>query len=121
MTQALCFHCGNTKFGALLPCMKCGGGPSDNIELDIAFTDHNMSDSSIEAFGRIIQSINAVTDDPATRFWAFIHYVSEEHPSILRVDLDEEQTRQLRMLLETIEIPRVVVEPSPMARLRGDA
>jgi hypothetical protein len=100
--------------------MKCGGGPTENIQLDIAFTDHNMSQASLEAFGQVIQAINVVCDDPSARFWAFIYYVSSEHPSILTVELGEEWTEWCSMLFDKLKLPNVKVEPSPLAQAVRD-
>ena len=39
MTQALCLHCGEIKFGALCPCPQCQADSTGNVDLDIAFSD----------------------------------------------------------------------------------
>ena len=35
MTMALCFNCGDIKFGAICPCPKCQAESSGDMELDI--------------------------------------------------------------------------------------
>jgi hypothetical protein len=83
MTTALCFNCGETKFGAWCPCGKCGVDTCGNRELDILFSDHRMTVTTLEKFGGLIRQLARVTSDPGVRFWAFISYVSQ-HPSELR-------------------------------------
>ena len=53
MTQALCFKCGNTKFGAFTRCRECGSPPSGLPKLDIAFSDHTLSIATLEVLGRV--------------------------------------------------------------------
>ncbi len=58
--------------------------------LDIAFSDHHYDVETLKEFGGIIRAIHSASDDPPTRFWAFMHYVSEHHPGILKVNLKPE-------------------------------
>jgi len=39
MSLALCFNCGNVKFGALCECDKCGIASTGDMDLDILFSD----------------------------------------------------------------------------------
>ena len=39
MTQALCLSCGNTKFGAIVPCPDCRVASCGDMKTDIAFSD----------------------------------------------------------------------------------
>lgn len=52
MTQALCLTCGGIKFGALVPCTKCGSPPLGDERVDILFTDHNFGYSTLKELGR---------------------------------------------------------------------
>ena len=80
MTWALCFNCGATKFGAICPCPQCGFTSTGDMNLDIAFSDHRLSEETLRAFGAVVGSIHRVCDDDHLRFWTFIHYVSTRHP-----------------------------------------
>jgi hypothetical protein len=116
MTWALCFHCGATKFGAICPCPECQVSSTGDMNLDIAFSDHHLSNATLEAFGEVVRSIHSVCDDDALRFWCFIEYVSNHHPDILHVSLPEEQQRQCEEILARANPPPVVVEESPRAK-----
>lgn len=105
MTYALCFNCGNKKFGALVPCRKCGNPASGDINLDIAFSDNILSVESIESFGDVIKIIRMTSNDLELNFWAFIRYVSLNHPSILDVKLPEVEALACDALLSRLAIP----------------
>ena len=106
MTRALCFNCGHTKFGALLPCPECGSGSTGSMELDIAFSDHHMSGSTIEGFGEVIRAIRKVCDDNSLRARSFIRYVSNEHSDILTVDLPPGQAAECDEILKRAQLPK---------------
>ncbi len=120
MTMALCFNCGNTKFGALLPCPECGAGSTGNMGLDIAFSEHHMSGGSIEGFGKVIRAINQVCDDESPRAKSFIRYVSNEHSDILTMDLPPNEAAECDEVLKRAQPPKVTVEESEEARFRRE-
>src|SRR4051794_1647899 len=72
MTWALCFNCGETKFGALCPCPSCQEGSTGDINLDIAFSDHHMAVETIKEFGEVVRAIRRACDEDELRFWSFI-------------------------------------------------
>ena len=111
MTWALCFNCGEIKFGAICPCPNCGVGSSGNMELDIAFSDHRISKNSLEQLGKVIGYIRERTADDELRFWAFIRYVAIHHTSILDVKLQPELESQCDELLARGCLPRVKLDP----------
>jgi hypothetical protein len=118
MTWALCFNCGASKFGAFNPCPECQVGSTGNLELDIAFSDHHLSPATIAAFGKVIATMRAASDDNELRFWSFLHYISEEHPSILRIQIAPAFQARIREFLATLTLPPVHVEPSGRAQMR---
>ena len=120
MTWALCFSCGHKKFGAICPCPECGIQSSGDINIDIAFSDHRISEESISHFGEVVKELCRVCDEPETRFYAFIHYVSQHHSSILAFEMKEEQRKKLNSILAQCIFPKFQVEPSEMAKLRNE-
>ncbi len=56
MTQAVCFKCGDIKWGAFNPCEKCGARPKsdDELMLSLAFTDHYFDLAKLQQIGRDI-------------------------------------------------------------------
>jgi hypothetical protein len=58
MTQAVCFHCGEMKWGAFNGCENCGSKPKtdDELMLSIMLTDHNLSADKLAYFGRSIKA-----------------------------------------------------------------
>lgn len=119
MTWALCLNCGDVKFGAICPCPKCGMASTGDMNLDIAFSDHNMDKRSLDELGAVVAAIHDVCDDDELCFWTFIRYVAVHHSSILGVDLKPDLQRQCDDLLEQVELPDVTLRPSPRDRLRG--
>lgn len=112
MTWALCFNCGEVKFGAICPCPKCDVKSTGDMNLDIAFSDHNLSKATLEDFGKVVAAIHAASDDDELCFWTFIRYVSINHPSILGVKLEPEAAQKCDALLARITLPPVTVTPS---------
>ena len=96
MTWALCFNCGSTKFGALLPCPECQAASTGDISLDIAFSDHHMAVESLEEFGAVVRAIRQVCEDDQLRFWSFIYYVSTRHPRHFAGGFDARRPGELR-------------------------
>ena len=107
MTIALCLNCGDTKFGAICPCPKCKVGSTGDIQLDILFSDHNFTVSTLENLGTVIKEIHLHCDNPDKCLWAFIHYISQKHPEILRVDLEPEAKQELQIVLDDCYLPVV--------------
>jgi hypothetical protein len=126
MTWALCFNCGATKFGALCPCPDCDFASTGDVTLDIAFSDHHLSEPTLKAFGAVVGAIRQVCDDDQLRFWSFIHYVSTRHPDILSVNMPAEQSERCEAVVARANPPPVTVEESERAKMlrnleaRGD-
>jgi hypothetical protein len=58
MTLAICFKCGNSKFGALVRCKSCGATPKAEIELarSLIMTDHHLGIEMLEQMASMIKS-----------------------------------------------------------------
>jgi hypothetical protein len=58
MTQAVCFHCGDMKWGAFNGCENCGSKPKsdDELMLSIMLTDHNLSGDKLAYFAQSIKA-----------------------------------------------------------------
>jgi hypothetical protein len=87
--------------------------------IDIAFSDHHYDIETLKEFGNVIKAIQPASVEPPTRFWAFIHYVSEHYPSILKVDLKPEARTKLDNVLRGVSLPPVTLRPSPAHRHRA--
>ena len=118
MTMALCFGCGEIKFGAICPCPKCKVKSCGDMGLDIAFSDHHLDVETLKEFGSVIRAIQSGSGDQTTRFWAFVQYVSEHHSSILKVDLKPEAKVKIAEALRGVELPSVTLRESPIHRHR---
>lgn len=57
MTQAVCFRCGEIKFGSFCPCGKCRAVPAtdDDLALSLAMSDHYFSMDELRAMGERIR------------------------------------------------------------------
>jgi hypothetical protein len=113
MTLALCFTCGETKFGAICPCTKCGVPSTGDMSLDIAFSDHNMSVKTLEDYGNVVRELNRRTQEPAVRFWTFIKFVSDSPDAILHAEPPAELRERIEHVLSLGPLPEVKVEKSP--------
>jgi hypothetical protein len=128
VTIALCLRCGHSKFGALCPCPKCGMGSTGDMQLDIAFSDHRMSQETIANLGKVIavirEAANANGDADAERdslcFWSFITYISRNHSSILHADAPPELSAKVNELLARITFPPVEIVPPPRSTTRNE-
>jgi hypothetical protein len=113
VTDALCFNCGAIKFGALCPCHDCGGGPSGEVNLDIIFSDHHLARETLRQFGEVVRAIRRRATNPDVAFWAFIAYVSKNHPEILTAKPPQQISAAVDALLAAAQPPRVVVQWKP--------
>ena len=114
--MALCFSCGEIKHGAFCPCPKCRVESSGDSGLDITFSDHNLDLETLKEFGNVIRAIHKCSTDPGTRFWAFLHFISEHHSDILRVELHPEMKVKVMDALRGVTLPSVTLRLSPMRR-----
>ena len=99
MSLALCLVCGNIKFGALCECVKCGAGTTRNTDLDILFSDWQMSEEFMEELSNIIIKINSIGNNKEVNFWAFLAYMSKEHSDILEINVPNEFRDDVNNLL----------------------
>ncbi len=113
MTTALCLYCGNLKHGAFLPCGGCHYEASGNRQLDIAFSDHYLTEDTLRAFGRVIQCLCKNATDDVVAGWAFMRHISEYYPEIISFDIPRKFASQVNDLLVCTPVPEVVVEDSP--------
>ena len=69
MTQAICFSCGELKFGAFVDCKSCNERPQtdDELVLSLAMTDHYFDLSTLMQMGESIREGCPPQLDPKTR------------------------------------------------------
>jgi hypothetical protein len=91
-----------------------------DMNLDIAFSDHNMSKKTLAQFGEVVKAIHRVCDDDQLCFWTFIYYVSTQHSSILGVDMPPERKANCASILQQANPPPVVVEESDWGKLKRE-
>jgi hypothetical protein len=112
MTMALCFNCGDIKFGAICPCPTCEAKSTGNMGLDITFSDHNIDEASLKELGLLIQKFKTQCNDQCLVFWAFIRYISENHPHILSASVPNDIEEDVNRLYESTSIPSIEIKPS---------
>jgi hypothetical protein len=86
MTTALCINCGTFKVGAFNVCSSCGCVPTGNIDLDLAFTDHYLSEETLCQFGDLIRTLHSETEDEGLAFRAMALLQKADLPAIQVVD-----------------------------------
>lgn len=69
MTKALCWQCGEIKFGAFNPCPACNAEPGneDEIMVSLLLTDHHLSDDELVCFQARIRGGARIEIDEETR------------------------------------------------------
>lgn len=69
MTIAVCWKCGEMKWGAFNPCPKCKAIPSteDDLVMSLAMSDHYFDQPTMERMGADISAGTPVYLDEATR------------------------------------------------------
>jgi len=112
MTLALCLNCGEIKWGAICPCQQCKVPSSGDMNLDIAFTDHYWAEETLSQLGAVIQTIAPHSQDSSLRIWAFLQFVSDHHPDILKVELQPHQKAEVAALLKDLVLPPVKLQRS---------
>jgi len=111
MTWALCFACGETKFGAICPCPQCGVASSGDMTLDILFSDHYLSPETLAQFGKVVKVIQEEAEDPALGLSAFLYHVTRTYPGLLTYEPSPQARQQFAALLAPLDLPPVVVQP----------
>lgn len=107
MTISLCLRCGELKHGALCPCQKCRAPATGDANLDIAFSDHNLAPQTLSALGGIIRQINAVENDKEIRYWAFLKYINDTMPQILRITVSPEMADKIAQNTQSLQFPSI--------------
>jgi hypothetical protein len=120
MTMALCFSCGEIKFGAFCPCPQCHVTSCGNIRLDMLFSDHYYEVETLRELGEVIRAIEPTCEDPSTRFWTFMHFISENHPGVLQMKGKPEDVERMTEVLRSLSLPSVTLRPSFRMRFKGE-
>lgn len=107
MTWALCFSCGEIKFGAICPCPACEVASSGDMNLDIAFSDHRLSMRQLRHFGAVVEAINGVEFDPEARLVTFLTYITREHPDMLEIEVGPELQARCEATLASLDLPDI--------------
>jgi hypothetical protein len=68
MTTAVCFNCGEIKFGAFTSCDQCMVTPvyEDDLAISLAMTDHYFDIPTLEQMASDIRSGKRLTLEPET-------------------------------------------------------
>ena len=69
MTKAVCWRCGDFKFGAFVPCSSCGGDPATEDDLLVSFslTDHFLDEEQLLFYSKRIKSGSTLQLDDSTK------------------------------------------------------
>ena len=77
MTIAICFQCGAVKFGAFVPCDKCGATPrsEEDVALSMGMSDHYFDTETLEQMGRMVREGTPpqLNDETRTRVIESLH------------------------------------------------
>jgi len=66
MTTAICYHCGEFKYGAFCECEECGHFPQtdDDLVRSLVMTDHYFDTNTLKSMGRMVGEGNPPCVDP---------------------------------------------------------
>ena len=69
MTVAVCWNCGEMKWGAFNPCPKCKAAPGseDELAVSLVLSDHYQDKPTMERIGMDIAAGQPAVLDPETR------------------------------------------------------
>jgi|TARA_B100001964_G_scaffold237060_1_gene299880 hypothetical protein len=113
MTAALCFNCGEMKFGVLPACRHCKVQEAiAPMEVGIWFSDHHFTINTLKQLGIVIKEINSHCDDPMTCFTTFLYYISQNVSDGPTLDLKEKQKEEIESILTKCTLPDIVFEES---------
>jgi hypothetical protein len=112
MTYALCFNCGEVKFGSFCACPNCSITSCGDMALDMDFSDHVFSKKTLQEFGVVIKAISSVCKDQETRLWTFIYYLSKHHPKVMQVKFIAEKKAIVDDVLSKVDLPEVTIDYS---------
>ena len=113
MTAALCFNCGEMKFGVLPACQNCKVQEAIvPMEVGIWFSDHHFTINTLKQLGIVIKEINPHYDDPIMCFTTFLYYISQNVSDGPTLDLKEKQKEEIESILTKFTLPDVVFEES---------
>ena len=110
MTIALCMICGELKRGAWCTCASCGEKPEAGDGLDLMFTDHYLTPSTLEQLGAVFQEIRSLSETVEQARQALVRYISTHHQGVIRSEFPEEQAKVLDALLSACTLPDVTIE-----------
>jgi hypothetical protein len=96
---------------------QCKFSTTGDFNLDITFSDHRFSKTTLQAFGAVIASIHRVCDDGQLRFWTFIYYVSTRRPDVLGANMPDERKKCCEAVVERANPPPAAIEQSERAKL----
>jgi hypothetical protein len=85
------------------------------MNLDITFSDHHIAEPTLRELGAVVAAIHEASDDSELCFWTFIYYISQNHSSILGVNLEPGVQTECEQLLQQVSLPPVTMRPSPGA------
>jgi len=109
VTEAICLSCGRRRLGAISACDQCGVASTGNFNLDTLFSDWVMSETALDHFGSIIQTIQKVETDEDVRWWTFMLHFSEHYPGFLSIDLTPEAREKAESLLSQLALPTITL------------
>ena len=113
MTAALCFNCGEMKFGVIPACRHCKVQEAiAPMEVGIWFSDHHFTINTLKQLGIVIKEINPHCDDPMACFTTFLYYISQNVSDCPTLDLKEKEKEEIESILTKCTLPNVVFEES---------
>ena len=77
------------------------------MNVDIAFSDHRLSEACLETLGTVIKAIAPHANEPSERFWTFMEYILVNHPTILKIDLAPDAKQRVDSILAKASPPAV--------------
>jgi hypothetical protein len=109
MSNSLCIHCGNIKFGAFNPCPRCGTPleiqTDAKIPLELYLSVHFCTEESLRAVGAVIESINQQIPSKEIARYVVGMFMNKVEPGLFTITLPAKTRDEILNAYNSMEFP----------------
>lgn len=108
MTQALCLHCGQLKFGALVACAACRHPADPRTDVNLLFSSHTLQSATLKALQPVVSALHRNSANHEQAVHALLRYVARRQPNLVTLDAPHAEMAALDDLLARAGLPEVL-------------
>ena len=109
MSNSLCIHCGNIKFGAFNPCPRCATPieiqTGAKVPLELFLSVHFCTEESLRAVGAVIESINQHVASKEIARYVVAMFINKVHPGLFTITLPAKTRDKILDAYNSMEFP----------------